>query len=182
MKLTVLLVLFTITLSDGTVPRPSFKRSKANFLLALEVIRKHEGGLANHPMDKGGVTYAGITYKWNRDWRGWKNLNNKLLLDYWILDYYLHIWVTEGFDQLENQAVANYLFDTRINLSRKNCLKLLNKRLGLNVKLTKRWVEQRLDTVDLELFRAERIKYYRYLVVRNPSQKVFIKGWLNRAR
>lgn len=181
--LTIGLLFITITFSDGIIkPSVSTKRQKANFLIALRVVLKYEGGLANHPMDKGGKTYAGITYKWNKNWNGWKRLDDLELLTYWIMDYYLHIWITEGFDQLENQTTANYLFDTRINISRNKCIKLLNKRLGLNVKYTKRWIEPRFDSVNLDRLRLERMNYYRQLVVRNPSQRVFLKGWLRRSR
>jgi len=36
---------------------------------------KHEGGYANHPADKGGETYRGITRKNNDEWQGWKVIN-----------------------------------------------------------------------------------------------------------
>ncbi len=173
---------FTITFSDGVIkPSVSTKKPKANFLTSLQVVLKYEGGLANHPLDKGGRTYAGITYKWNKKWNGWNRLNSQELLDYWVLDYYLNVWITEGFDQLENQAVANYLFDTRINISRKKCINLLNKRLNLNVKYSKRWIEPRFDSIDLDKLRLERMNYYRQLVVRNYTQKVFLNGWIKRA-
>lgn len=36
---------------------------------------KHEGGYANHPADKGGETYRGITRKHNPEWSGWKYID-----------------------------------------------------------------------------------------------------------
>jgi lysozyme family protein len=36
---------------------------------------KHEGGYANHPADKGGETYRGITRKHNSEWEGWRYID-----------------------------------------------------------------------------------------------------------
>lgn len=41
----------------------------------ISTILGHEGGYANHPADKGGETYRGISRKANPDWVGWKYID-----------------------------------------------------------------------------------------------------------
>lgn len=136
---------------------------------------ENEGFISNHPLDKGGYTYCGITYKWNKDWRGWQSCDK----DFWVYHYYMVIWYSEGFDKLNSQRVADYLFDTRVSTNRKIIRKLLNKCCSFYVK-GNRWVTPRLDRIRLKRFRLERLNYYKRIIKRDSSQLIFYKGWQKR--
>jgi lysozyme family protein len=175
---------------------------KSNFIPAYKRLRHFEGNYGHQPNDKGGETYAGIARNFNKHWCGWKHidLNRKHLkqnyyidnkvLEYWILDYYLDIWVSEQFYLIEDQDVANYLFDLRIN-SHHTGMKITQRTLsqmGQPVKITYSLDEQTigaLNIVNPDLFlnklRNSRIIFYKKIVKRDSTQKEFYQNWVDRA-
>lgn len=190
--ITLLLIGFAVTHADE---RPLDKRDRTvdkqrvSFLLAFEKIKREEGYYNNDPDDLGGETYAGITMKYNPSWYGWRYIHGKKFkrnqmspeADFWVLDYYLNIWVKEGFYDLHDQDVANYLFDTRVNISSRQTIKLLNYYHKTDLEFTDNWVRTRLDSIDLKEFRRHRATYYTILVRRRPEQVKWKKAWLDRA-
>jgi lysozyme family protein len=183
MKTIIIALLLTLStdLMNGSPYVPS--RSvvvvrETSFFVAFNLVMINEGGWSNHKMDKGGLTFRGITYRWNKKWVGWRAPINSSL----VKSHYYKIWKSEGFDKLHNQGVANYLFDTRISISRKKSIKMLNKCLGLNVKLTKQWINPLMDTLNVERLSKCRCNYYKMIVKKDSSQVVFLKGWLKRAK
>ncbi len=176
--LTVILVLVSIDLLNGGLAyRPADKITITHFSKAFRVIEANEGHYSNHPNDKGGRTYLGITHKWNKHWPGWKTPHKRILAK----AYYYKIWKSEGFDELQDSTIAKYLFDTRISISKKNCIKLLNLCGVAYVKQTKRWVNSSIDTISIERLKWCRCEYYKRLVKKDSSQIVFLKGWLRRS-
>ena len=167
----------------------------ADFRSAYNRLRKYEGFYANHKDDLGKVTYAGITKKYNSNWYGWNYIDrynlkpneqvtgqDSLIVEFYVLDYYLDIWISEGFDKLKNQAIANYLFDMRVHMSRRQTIKLLNKLYPTaDLKMRKEWVDPILDKIDLQWLKNARLKYYDHLMKKNPKQNFWKKGWTKRA-
>jgi lysozyme family protein len=102
----------------------------ALFKPAYDITRKVEGEYANDPTDRGGETYKGIARKKNPQWEGWKivdSLRNKagfpkildanqplvnLVLDFYKKEY----WNVHKLDSVNNQLIANELFDTSVNM------------------------------------------------------------------
>lgn len=172
------------------------KIQKAEFRLSYEKIRKHEGYYVNNPVDKGKETYAGITRVSNPEWRGWSYISryplrwnqsvtgkDSTIVEFHVMDYYLDIWVKEGFMNLKNQEIADYLFDTRIHLSKKYTVRLLNKTFKTHVNHRKdEWVTSDMDTLDLATFKKARHDYYLRLIKRDSTQVIFKKNWLRRAK
>lgn len=166
----------------------------ADFRIAYNHVRKEEGFYSNHPNDLGKETYAGITKKYNPNWYGWNYVNkyrlkqnepvtgiDSLITEFYVQDFYLDIWVKEGFYKLTNQEVANYLFDTRVNLSRKQTIKLLNRTYSTPVVNTEQWILSSMDHYNITLLKKTRTNYYLNRIKANPSQIVWKKGWLKRA-
>jgi hypothetical protein len=192
-RLIILMVLLLPILGHAPAsPRTSsvlVVRRFAEFAITYQKIRYYEGYYANDPADPGGKTYAGITYRWNPDWYGWRYIDfNKIkynerveACEIWILDYYLDIWVSEGFYKLKNQSVANYLFDMRVNNSRKTTIKLCNKLKGVSVKYQEEWVTEKLDSIDLKGLSRLRTNHYHNLVRNSPEKRKFLDGWLRRS-
>jgi hypothetical protein len=138
--LLILLLIYPFSAQNHTFVKSENKTTiskRANFKTSYDKLRRWEGNYVNHPNDKGGETYGGITRKYNPDWYGWKYINGKTLQRYdsvpeaehWVLDFYLDIWVDEGFDQLENQELANVIFDLRIHTHKKRTCILINRAL-----------------------------------------------------
>jgi lysozyme family protein len=215
MKMIVALVLLILTpaVSSFDMPleqknkQPLLLKKKADFRVALNELMSHEGYYAFHLNDRGRETYSGITRRWNPEWYGWRyidsrkrDLNRKWTLptnhqveeaDFWVLDYYVSIWVREGFDQLENQKVANYIFDFRINASVRS-IRLVQETLvemGEKVVITKEMDDSTIKALNrvnskvfLRILKKHRIAYYSTIAKRDKSQSKFLKHWIYRAQ
>lgn len=177
---------------------------KADFRIAYAFIMEHEGWYANVPNDRGKETYGGISRKYNPDWWGWRFIdeykrNNGPIarythfpeLDFWVQDYYLHIWVTEHFYNLNNQNVANYVLDFRINGT--IGAKLTNRslrELGCTHITTENVINQTtidaLNSINREIFlnhlKNKRIRFYRSIAQRDSTQKQFLNHWIKRSK
>ena len=176
---------------------------KASFLIAYRITESYEGGYANVVNDLGEETYRGISRKLCKDWPGWpfideykrkcgppeQNYFFNDLTDWYVTDFYLDIWINEGFSELENQAIANYLFDFRVHspIAVKIIQRLLND-CGHNFILDNQMNAEmvvalnKIDATDfLMSIKKKRIDFYNHVVDRNPSQQKFLCHWLQRA-
>lgn len=179
-------VLLWVSVPFGTQPPPPpVVERRASFLEAYRYVRQWEGNYSNHPRDRGGETYGGITRRYNPEWYGWRYIKRTMKrhqvadsAEFWVQDYYLNIWVSEGFYKLKNQEVANYLFDTRVHLGKRQTIRLL-ERMGVRPEGSE-WAAG-LDGIYVKLVRYLREDYYRRFLQRHPSQRVFKHGWEKRA-
>jgi len=177
---------------------------KADFRIAYSYIIKHEGWYVNHADDRGKETYGGISRKYNPNWWGWrfideyKKKNGPIPrythfpeLNFWVMDYYLDIWVSEHFYNLHNQNLANYVLDFRINGT--IGAKLINKsltELGAQNITNKNVIDSTtinaLNNINREMFlnhlKNKRIKFYRNIALRDSTQKQFLKHWIKRSK
>jgi len=185
--------------------KASFPIQKASFLIAYQITGSYEGGYANVVNDLGEETYRGISCKFCKDWRGWSRIDEyKLkcgppdqnhffndLTDWDVTDFYLDIWIDEGFSDLENQAIANYLFDFRVHspIAVKIIQRLFND-CGYQFKLDNQMNPEMivaLNKIDstctdfLMSIKKERIDFYNHVIDHNPSQEKFLCHWLKRA-
>ena len=114
----------------------------ANFDIAYKRTAKFEGGYVNDPDDKGGETYFGIARKSNPQWLGWKiidaqkklpNFPSNLTSVRYDLDtleknlYKVNYWDKVWGDKINNQKVANDMYDTAVNMG-----------VGISIKLSER--------------------------------------------
>lgn len=99
-------------------------------------------------------------------------------------------------DKIENQGVAEHLLDITINQGPYNgavwLQEALNEELAINMKVdgtigptTRKAIQEaerkgRLDYVHNRII-EKRKNHYKDLAEKDPSQKDFLKGWLNRA-
>ncbi|WP_338871753.1 glycosyl hydrolase 108 family protein [Spirosoma sp. SC4-14] len=121
----------------------------ADFNKAFDLTMSNEGGLANHPSDKGGLTYKGITSRDWPNWPGWVQVNNarrqtgdtdkinRILANDAELQlnvrkfYKLNYWDVNKLDQFDNQAIAEEVFDTGVNCGWKTAAMMLQRTLNL---------------------------------------------------
>lgn len=162
-----------------------------------DVIAK-EGGYVNHPADKGGPTNWGITQKTLSKYlekvvsiEEVKGLDIETAKDIYELRYYR----APKIDRLP-PPIQHFAFDCAVNHGPRRAIKFVQQVChdagfgplivdGLMGPKTKAQAfacyEELQDWMLLALI-EERQMFYVSIVERNPSQEVFLKGWLNRAR
>lgn len=171
----------------------------AEIKLALPITRKHEGGYVCDPDDPGGETYVGVARKYNPNWIGWKYIDQmksdanfpKCLDDHKELQqaindlYKSKYWDRVKCDQIENQEIANKVFDIAVNMGPGTSAKLLQTTLGVTVdgKIGNQTLTA-LNAMDFDLFMAQfrLVIIARYIGIcrkRYKSRK-FLYGWIKR--
>jgi lysozyme family protein len=169
----------------------------AEFLTAYQKTAPHEGGYSNRKSDRGGETYAGITRKNFPTWAGWTivDAHKPLKQDEVINDtqlqssvkvfYNANFWNRCNLDGCDSQEVANFIYDWYVN-SGGNAIKHVQRVLGITEdgvcgpKTIQAANAYQGDLLPLLI--AERIAYYNAIVAADPTQKGFLKGWVNRAQ
>ncbi len=153
----------------------------------LEALIRREGGFVDHPQDRGGPTKFGITLETLAAWRGGPVTSNDVaaLSAAEAKRIYLARYVTDpGFERLPD-PLRELIVDAAVNHGVKRAIELLQRALGVEADgvfgpITK----ARLEALDPhEAYRrllAERVRFYGRIVRLNPSQVVFISGWLAR--
>lgn len=164
----------------------------ANYKTAIQQTLKWEGGYVNNPNDRGGETYRGIARKFHPLWSGWVTVDNskplkkgaiiKSLEDDVIEFYKAHYWDKIRLDEVCNDKVAGFVFDWYVN-SGTSGIKSIQRAIGVedDGKVGKDTLHA-LNQTTLEHLRISRENFVRSIVRSNPSQKVFLNGWLNRIK
>lgn len=145
-----------------------------------EDILSREGGYVDHPADRGGPTNWGITQATLSRWLSHpasveevKALTRTEAKSIYLKVYFVDAGIATAPAELQAQ-----LFDINVNGGLAPVTKRLTGYFGSDLS----------DIVDFlgpktanMMLAASRIEYYRRIVAGNPSQKVFLAGWLNRA-
>lgn len=156
------------------------------FESAITKLLKDEGGYVDHKNDKGGETAFGISK------RSYPNVDIKNLTIEKAKDiYYTDFWKTGPYDLLTNAPLAEKTFNTAVNAGNSRAFKLLQQAAnacgatlvvdGAVGPKTIAAINSLDGTQVLEAYRKVQADFYKGLVLKDPSQAVFIKGWLARA-
>lgn len=164
----------------------------------VDDVLKKEGGYVNHPADKGGPTNYGITLQTLEIYTGRKCTAQdvKNLTAAFAKMIYKRLYYTDPKINLLPDGIQPIIFDTAVNSGPKKAIKMLQEVLldyGKNIGL----VDGVLGNITLKAARevvndvgykklvnslvTRRIRFYKSIVDRDPSQQVFLKGWLARA-
>ncbi len=146
-----------------------------------------EGGFVNHPDDKGGITNLGITLKIYQQYCG----QNKTIKDLRNISYGTWeeimkdlYWDKCRADEIENQSVAEIVVDWCVNSGMVGLRKVQEiagtKPDGISGPKTLAAINGADQQELFERIWKARQQFYVNIVKRNPSQKVFMNGWMNR--
>ncbi len=117
----------------------------ADFSEAYKLTSAHEGGYVNDPVDRGGETYRGIARVHHPDWSGWKrvdgqrrkagfpkSLDRDAALQRAVKAFYKRAyWDRFKGDDVPDQALANELYDTGVNMGVRRAVRFLQSSLNL---------------------------------------------------
>ena len=155
----------------------------------LDDIIATEGGLVDHPADKGGITNWGITLPTLTDYLGRPADANDIrtLTAQDAKDIYRALYIERpGFGAITDGNLLSLVVDMAVNHGVTRAIKLLQRALILDddgifgPKTKSALLGSDPHPIYLRLI-AERIRFYGRLITKDPSQSVFAAGWLNRA-
>lgn len=179
----------------------------AQFNPAFQITMGNEGGYANNPNDRGGETYKGIAKKFWGDWPGWaivdgiiathppsinQALNAHAQLQTQVLTFYKsNFWNTEALDYINDQQIANQIFDSAVNMGTGVASVFLQEAVNM-LSSGKLLVDGQIgpksivavneaDPEDLynAICQLRRAKYDA-IIKDNPSQQQFAHSWFSR--
>lgn len=156
----------------------------AEFHAAVDRLLKLEGGMADHPADRGGLTKFGISQ------RAYPNLSIAALTEAQARAIYQRDYWDPYFERLD-QPVANKLFEMAVHLGKARAIRLVQETLQANgaphLTIDGTFGAQTLMALKLApgptLLRALRARladHYVDLVREDPAQLAFLKGWMRR--
>lgn len=155
---------------------------------ALVFTLKWEGGFSNHPLDPGGATNYGIIQSRYDQYRKSKGLATQSV-KFISKAEYEEIYDVYYWDPVRAQYVSGplglALFDTAVNLGVGGCISRLQA--SLKVPITGKWTQAISDVIHSSDQTAVAINICKLRIAKryarvkqNSTQKVFLRGWLNR--
>ncbi|HMN89087.1 MAG TPA: glycosyl hydrolase 108 family protein [Saprospiraceae bacterium] len=168
----------------------------ADFELAAARVLKLEGGYQNNPNDKGNYnslnknvgTNYGVSARLYESWIGRPPTvadMKAITLTLAKKIYRERFWNKIKGDQIRDQQLATLVFDGAINHGVHRGVSLLQEVLQVAVtgsmdNTTLQALNNQNAAKVYHAYRERRIKFYNAIVAKDPTQKVFLVGWLNR--
>lgn len=164
----------------------------AYFQQALTHILSLEGGLSKNPYDKGGTTNFGISQRFLTLIKYPKKAEELTIEDAEDI-YKNHFWENGLFEEINNQKLADKIFDICVHFDFSKAIQLVQQSCniflsyadkiavdGIFGKATVEAINKINVDALLSAIREKQEQYYKLIVLRDPSQEQFLKGWLNR--
>ena len=153
----------------------------------IPIIKRWEGGYSDNPNDRGGATNSGVTlavYQLVYGKNKTKNDLKKMTSDQWNYIFTKLYWNKWKADEIKNQSIANILVDW-VWMSGYGTIKKIQSLFGLTAdgivgNKTISYINSHDQEEVFNNIWNRRKSFYESLVKNNPSQKVFLKGWMNR--
>ncbi len=153
----------------------------ADFKQAFDLVIGNEGGYINDPDDPGGETRYGIS---KRSYPG-EDIAN-LSIERAEALYKRDFWIPIFGDQIENQGIANSIFDFAVNagLHVSEELAQIVVRTPVDGTIGKQTL-QAINNINIDMFlfsfKVEKIKRYIVICNKRPESKKYFFGWVVRA-
>lgn len=160
-----------------------------SFEKALTFTLRFEGGYSNHPADRGGPTNKGITqrvYDMYRKNRMLPMRTVRLISDKEVNDIYRSMYWDKIEGDKTEPKIAAFLFDTAVNSGPSRAIRFLQQALGIYadgvIGPVTRESREEAETKypDRLLERLFEIREHFFKAIGVGTQRVFLKGWLNR--
>lgn len=176
----------------------------ANFDSAVSFVLKNEGELSEDAADPGGITNWGISLRFLREVPSeilkragiFEPIDEQtirdLTRDQAIILYRTEFWEQGPFEKIQNQTLANYIFDMCVNFGTAQAIKLTQRAICACQKMrdyvkddgvlgprTLMGINQ-CSFMLVPAMIAQRDGFYRRLVALNSARKADLDGWLNR--
>jgi lysozyme family protein len=173
----------------------------ADFILAIPLILRHEGGFVAHPSDPGGATNYGISLRYLNDAK--LDINEYGLIDVGDIRalspdsasviYKKYWWDKYNYEAINDQAIATKIFDMAVNMGASQAHKLVQRAANAVYGGAILQVDGVLGPKTLQLLnelhpkrllialREFQASFYRELARKNRDLSPFLRGWLNRA-
>ena len=159
----------------------------ADFSKYAPKLLQFEGGYVYHPLDQGGPTCKGVTLRTYQQYFGsHKTAEDLKNISYgeWKEIMKKGYWDKCRADEIDNQSVAEIIADWCVNSGQTGIRKTQDvlgvKPDGIVGPKTLSAIKSANPKELHERLWQARYQFYHSLVKKNPSQKVFLKGWLNR--
>ena len=159
----------------------------ADFSLYARKLMKFEGGYVDHPNDRGGITNQGITLATYREYCGQdKTANDLQNMSYktWKSIMKEVFWDKCRADEICSQSVAEILVDWCVNsgmIGLRRVQEIVGcKPDGIAGPITLSMINSSDAHSLFNRIWDARKQFYINIVKKNPSQKVFMNGWMNR--
>ena len=174
----------------------------ATYTHAIRYTLDFEGGLSDNPNDSGGITNHGVSLAFASSTRNRKLFDKdgdgdidrediKLLTKEDAIEAFKqYFWDPVELDDIESEDKALLVFDANVNHGLGNSIPMIQRtcnKLGYNLVIDGKFgpkTKLALDGCSEESFCREflnvRENFYHRIVEHRPSQKVFLRGWMNR--
>lgn len=158
-----------------------------SFDRALAAALAHEGGVSDHPADRGGLTKWGVTQATYETWRAKTGQAPRPVVEMTEAEmraiYLDGYWFPAGCDQMPDE-LAETVFDMAVNSGVRRAVITLQRVLGVTQDgipgpETISAAHEAGPMVALHFLKA-RAALYRDIVRNDPTQIVFLAGWINR--
>lgn len=158
----------------------------ADYKILKPFILKWEGGFVNDPNDSGGATNKGVTLATYRRYKGESATVDdlKAITDAdWTNIFKQMYWDKFKADEIASQTVANLCVDW-FWMSGTKAIKYVQRLIyadedGIVGKQTLARLNAKGESLVLDIYNCRKDFYHR-IVASRPSQKRFLRGWINR--
>jgi lysozyme family protein len=194
--------LFTVSILLNPISASSMGAKKpSNFDIAMKTVYLHECGYSDDKNDSGGPTKFGLSLRFlkleNLDIDGDGDVDKDDVLKLTKSDadkiYLQKFWTNNHYEKIKSYRVATKVFDISVNAGASRSHKLvrmsINKILHANIPVTGTLDDETINTMNriepvllLDEIRSQQAMFYRSIVNTHPQYKVFLKGWLARAK
>ncbi len=170
----------------------------------------HEGAYSDHPADRGGETFYGIARRRHQGWEGWPILDSYSLAEKQALTldddlelaelvtefYHACFWQPLNLSAIKSAKLTSELFDSAVNVGVNRAGRWLQRAINLidtdarlafdgvigpaTLAALERVYHRHGDAALLKLLNLQQGQHYIRLVDRDPSQAIFLRGWLTR--
>lgn len=175
--------------------------SDKRFDIAMQTVLRHEGGLSHDKNDPGGYTKYGISLRFLKDSKidpngdGVEDKEDIIHLTQTEADkiYYVEWYKKYNYGKINDVRIMTKIMDFSINAGASECHKLVKRAVNAivtpEIKVNGKLDDKTIEIINLiepavfhDAFRNEQEEFYEELVKRNPHLRIFLAGWLARAR